>query len=131
MTANQIIEQRPSRTWEVLCHVSALSMFVGIPFGNIVGPLIVWLLKRGDSASIDEHGKESLNFQLSLTLYLIVITLATVVLTFLIVGVLLWPVLIAAFVLGPFIDLILVIIASVKASNGELYRYPFTLRLID
>ena len=57
------------RTWTVLCHASAL---LGVFFhflGHIFGPLIVWLMKRGDSPEIDAHGKESLNFQLSMLIY--------------------------------------------------------------
>lgn len=128
---NENTLQSPSRTWEVLCHLSALCMFVGVPFGNVLGPLVIWLLKRGDSPSIDEHGKESLNFQLSLLLYLIVLGVATVSLMLILIGFLLLPVLIAAMVLGPIIDVIFVIIAAVKASSGEFYRYPLTIRFIS
>jgi uncharacterized protein len=127
---NDSTVQGTSRTWEVLSHVSALCMFVGIPFGNILGPLLIWLLKRSDAASIDEHGKESLNFQISLTLYLILLGVVTVLLLFILIGFLLLPVLIAAVALGPVIDVIFIIIAAVKASNGEFYRYPCTIRFI-
>jgi uncharacterized Tic20 family protein len=57
------------RTWTILCHASAL---LGVCFhfpGHIVGPLIVWLAKRHDSPEIDAHGKESLNFQISMLVY--------------------------------------------------------------
>jgi uncharacterized Tic20 family protein len=119
-----------SRTWEVLCHLSSLIMFLGVPFGNILGPLIVWLLKRSESPAIDLHGRESLNFQISLTLYLLAFTAVTVALMFVLVGFLLIPALIVVACLGPVIDLVFVIIASVRASNGEPYRYPLTIRFI-
>jgi hypothetical protein len=119
-----------TRTWEVLCHLSALLLLIGIPFGNIFGPLIVWLIKRGDSPSVDEHGKESLNFQISLLIYLAVATAVTALLSLILIGLLLWPLLIIAFIIWPVLDLILVIVASIKASNGEFYRYPLTLRLL-
>jgi hypothetical protein len=102
----------------VLCHISALVGFV-IPLGNVLGPLIIWLIKRGELPSVDAHGKESLNFQISVLIYSVV---AGVLILVLIGFVLLILIGLAA--------LILVIIASVKASQGELYRYPCTIRLI-
>ena len=76
-------------------------------------------MKRGESPSVDEHGKESLNFQISVTIYAAV----CVLLIFVVIGI---PMLI---LLGV-ISLILVIVAAVKASSGEFYRYPLTIRLI-
>src|SRR5207245_1757803 len=124
------IPQKSSRIWEVLCHLSALTVFVGVPFGNILGPLIIWLLKKGVAVSVDEHGKESLNFQISLALYLLAGAGLTVSLILVIIGILLVPVLIAAVVLGTILDVIFVIIAAVKARNGELFHYPLTIRFI-
>ena len=126
---NEIV-QRTDRTWDVLCHLSALAMFIGVPFGNIVGPLVVWLIKKSSSSSVDENGKEALNFQISLTLYLIGATAATVALMLVLIGFLLLPLLIAALIVGPVIDVIFIAIAAYKASNGETYRYPFTIRFI-
>jgi len=126
---NEIV-QRTDRTWDVLCHLSALAMFIGVPFGNIVGPLVVWLIKKSSSPSVDENGKEALNFQISLTLYLIGATAATVALMLVLIGFLLLPLLIAALIVGPVIDVIFIAIAAYKASNGETYRYPFTIRFI-
>jgi uncharacterized Tic20 family protein len=110
----------PKRTWEVLCHLSALAGLTGIPFANIIGPLIVWLLKRNESESVDTHGKESLNFQISMSIYTIAAALTLLVA----IGFVLLPIVILA-------NLILVIIAAIKTSNGEPYRYPFTIRLIN
>jgi len=105
--------------WGMFCHLAALLGFIGVPFGNIIGPLVVWLIKREDDPFIDEQGKESLNFQISMTIYGVVAAL----LVFVVVGI----VLLIAVGLA---DLILVIIASVKTSNGEYYRYPCTIRFI-
>ncbi len=108
------------RTWNVLCHASAL---LGILFhfpGQIFGPLIVWLVKRGANAEIDAHGKESLNFQLSMLIY----NAVAFVLCFVLIGI---PILIGLWIL----DVVLVIIASLKASEGQLYRYPLTIRFIS
>src|SRR5207247_10506750 len=57
------------RTWSVLCHASALLGLFFHFLGHLFGPLIVWLVKRGDSPEIDAHGKESLNFQISMLIY--------------------------------------------------------------
>jgi uncharacterized Tic20 family protein len=94
--------------------------------GHIVGPLIIWLLKRADSSAIDEHGKESLNFQISMLIYTAALAVAAFILMFVLIGFLLMPLLAVLYVA----DIVVVIIASLKASEGQLYRYPFTLRLI-
>src|SRR5215813_1693716 len=108
------------RTWCVLCHASALLGLFFHFLGHIFGPLIVWLLKRGDGAEIDAHGKESLNFQLSMLIYDAVAAILCIVL----IGI---PILILLWVLNT----VLVIVASVKAGQGEFYRYPFTIRFIN
>src|SRR5881275_1743541 len=108
------------RTWNVLCHASALlGLFLHF-LGHLLGPLIVWLVKRGDSPEIDAHGKESLNFQLSMLIYDAIAAILCIIL----IGI---PILIALWVLNT----VLVIIASVKAGEGQFYRYPFTIRLIN
>ncbi|MBI4327995.1 MAG: DUF4870 domain-containing protein [Chloroflexi bacterium] len=120
-----------NRSWDVLCHLSALCMFIGIPFGNIIGPLVIWLVKKSEWPSVDAHGKESLNFQISLTLYLIIGTIMTVGLMFILIGFLLLPALIIAFCLGPLIDAIFIVVAAIKASNGQPYQYPLSIRFIS
>ena len=109
--------QKDERMWGMLCHLTALVFLIGIPFGNILGPLVVWLLKRHDMPLVDEEGKEALNFQISMTLYFIL----SVLLCFILVGFLLVvPVVLA--------NLIFTILAAVKTSDGEKYRYPFAIR---
>ncbi|MEW6533887.1 MAG: DUF4870 domain-containing protein [Thermodesulfobacteriota bacterium] len=110
---------KQATNWGMLCHLSALLGLVLISFGHILGPLVVWLLKRNDDPFIDEQGKESLNFQISMTIYVIIAAILCVIL----IGFVLLGILIIA-------DVILIVVASVKASNGESYRYPFTIRLI-
>jgi len=107
------------RTWCVLCHASALLGLFFHFLGHILGPLIVWLMKRDVSPEIDAYGKESLNFQISMLIYDAIAAILCVVL----IGI---PILIALWVLNT----VLVIIASVKAGEGKFYRYPFTIRLI-
>jgi uncharacterized protein len=107
------------RTWCVLCHAAALLGLFFHFLGHLLGPLIVWLVKRGDSPEVDAHGKESLNFQISMLIYDAVAAILCVVL----IGI---PILIALWVLNT----VLVIIASIQASEGKFYRYPITIRLI-
>ena len=107
------------RTWSILCHASALLGFV-IPWVfHLLGPLIVWLAKRDGSAEIDAHGKESLNFQISMLIY----NLVAGVLCLVLIGFVLLVIL-------HFLNLVLVIVASIRASEGRLYRYPLTVRFI-
>jgi uncharacterized protein len=107
------------RTWCVLCHAAALLGLFFHFLGHLLGPLIVWLVKRGDSPEVDAHGKESLNFQISMLVYDAVAAILCIVL----IGI---PLLIALWVLNT----VLVIIASIQASEGKFYRYPITIRLI-
>jgi uncharacterized Tic20 family protein len=107
------------RTWNVLCHATALAGFFVPWAGHILGPLIVWLAKRNDSPEIDEHGKESLNFQISMLIYNVIAgVLCLVLIGFVILAIL------------HILNLVLVIIASIQASEGKFYRYPLTIRLI-
>jgi uncharacterized Tic20 family protein len=108
-----------ANTWAMFCHLSALSLFLGIPIGHIIAPLIIWLVKKDELALVDEHGKESLNFQISMTIYAAVAG----ILSFALIGI---PLLIIIGVA----DIVLVIIASVKTNQGEKYQYPFTIRFI-
>lgn len=107
------------RTWKVLCHATALAGFFVPWAGHILGPLIIWLAKRGDSPEIDEHGKESLNFQISMLIYNVIAGLLCLVL----IGFIILPIL-------HILNLVLVIVASIQASDGKFYRYPITIRLI-
>lgn len=110
--------QKEARTWGMLAH---LSIFAGhfIPFGNIIAPLVIWLVKKDESDFIAYHGKESLNFQISIAIYMLVsVILALLLVGFILVGIL-WV-----------FNLVMVIIAGVKANEGQWYRYPLTIRFI-
>ena len=106
--------------WCVVCHLSALAGFVIPALGHILGPLIVWLVKRGDSAEIDEHGKEALNFQISMLIYNVVAGILCLVL----IGFALLAIL-------HILNVVFVIIAAFRASDGQMYRYPLTIRLVS
>lgn len=107
-----------AKTWAMLCHVAALAGYV-IPFGNVVGPLIAWQIKKDQSEFVDHHGKESLNFQITITIALVV----SIALCLLLVGFFLLAIV-------PIYQIAFVIIAAIKAANGEWYRYPLTIRFI-
>ncbi|MEY1660892.1 DUF4870 domain-containing protein [Isoalcanivorax beigongshangi] len=116
-------EQTPAirpedRNMAMACHLAALIGLL-IPFGTLLGPLVLWLLKKDQSPFIDEQGKEAINFNITMLLAGIV----SAVLTMVLVGFLLLAVVGIAW-------LVLTIVAAVKVSNGQSYRYPFTLRLV-
>lgn len=106
------------KTWAMLCHLSAFLGYV-FPFGNIIGPLVVWLIKRDEFAAVNEHGKEALNFQITVTMYYIVSAILVVI----IIGI---PLLIAVMVF----QVVCVVLATLKANAGESYRYPLTIRFV-
>jgi uncharacterized Tic20 family protein len=106
------------RTWGMLAHLSAFSGFL-VPLGGVIGPLVVWLIKRDQSAFVADQGKEALNFNISVLLAAIVCG----VLVLIFIGILLG---VALFIFW----LTMTIIAGIKASEGVLYRYPVTLRLV-
>lgn len=118
----ELAQQAPdkdARTWGMICHLAAFGGFV-VPFGNVLGPLIVWAVKRDQSPFIDDQGKEALNFQLTMTIAFIV----SFLLIFVLIGLLFIGVLCIY-------ELIMVIVAAIKANDGETYRYPMTLRFFS
>lgn len=118
MEENRVLTES-ERNWAMFCHLSAFAGFF-FPFGAIIGPLICWLSKRDESVWIYMNGRDSLNFQLSVLLYM---TLA-LPLCFILIGI---P-LIGTLVI---LKIICIIIASVKASKGESFRYPLTIPFIQ
>lgn len=109
---------RAQRNWAMASHLISLSGFV-IPFGNIIGPLLMWLLKREEWPLADDQGKESLNFQINWT----ILSFITFILCFVLIGFALLPIVLIT-------GLILVVMATIKASEGERFRYPFIIRFI-
>jgi uncharacterized protein len=118
MEENRVLTES-ERNWAMLCHLSALAGFF-FPFGAIVGPLICWLSKRDESVWVYINGRNSLNFQLSMLLYIVL----AIPLIFIIIGI---PIVI---ILGT-LKVICIIIASIKASRGEDFRYPLVIPFIQ
>jgi uncharacterized Tic20 family protein len=86
---------------------------------HILAPLAIWLIKRADSPEIDATGKEVLNFQISYTVY----SLAAGLLCWILIGFLILPIVLIAWV-------VFMVLAAVRVSNGQAYRYPFTIRFL-
>ena len=109
----------------MICHLAGLGGLIPIVpvIGSIIGPLIVWQLKKDEFGFVDEQGKEAVNFQISILLYLLVSAILWIPLSFICIGALI-PVAISV------VDLIFLLIAAVKANDGEHYRYPLTIRFI-
>ena len=107
------------RNWAMGVHMIALVGLLGNGIGFFIGPLVLWLVKREEHPFIDEQGKEAVNFQLTMMLAFFVAAL----LIFVVIGIFLLP------LLGV-VDVVLTIIASMRASTGEHYRYPFSIRFV-
>jgi len=111
--------EKESRNWAMFCHLAALSVYIGIPLGNILGPLIIWIIKKDEFPLVMVHGKMAINFQISMTIYAIVSLLLVMVL----IG---FPLLFAVGIT----DLVFIIISAVKTNKGESFKYPLTIQFL-
>jgi uncharacterized Tic20 family protein len=107
------------RDWAMFCHLSSFAGYF-FPFGGIIGPIICWISRKDESAWVDANGKASLNFQISMLLY----TVLVIPLCFIIVGI---PILVGLVIL----DAVCVIVASVRAAKGEVFKYPISIPFIQ
>ena len=106
------------RSWGILLHLSGLAGLV-FPFGNLIAPLVLWLIRKDRSTFLDDQGREVLNFQIAFSIYLIL----SAILIFVLVGFVLLPVIVIT-------GLVLMIIAAVRANEGTWYRYPLIFRVL-
>ncbi len=106
--------------WATIAHMAGVVGLL-LPLGNVLGPLIVWLIKRHQMDFVDAHGKEALNFQLTVLIGFVVSIAAVFAAS--ILGVIL-------LLLTGLAALIYPIIAALRANNGEHYEYPYALRLL-
>lgn len=110
---------KDARMWAMFCHLAGLAGLIVPVVGCVLGPLIIWQIKKEDFPFVDEQGKEAVNFQISMLIYGIVAGL----LCFACVG----------FVLAPAVaifDIVFLLIAAIKTNNGLHYRYPLCIRFI-
>jgi uncharacterized protein len=118
MEENRVLSET-ERNWAMLCHLSAFAGFF-FPFGGIIGPLICWLTRRDESAWVNINGRNSLNFQLSILLYIVL----ALPLCIIIIGI---PIIIMLGIL----KVVCMIIGSVRAGKGELFTYPLVIPFIQ
>jgi len=113
----EAVTDKDARLWGMLCHLSALVQFVGVP--SILGRLIVWLIKKNEIPFANDQGKEAVNFHLTVIIVALVLspTVCIGIGIFLIIGI-------------AIAGVVFSIIGAVKANSGVWYRYPFALRLI-
>jgi uncharacterized Tic20 family protein len=110
---------KDARQWAMFCHLLGLAGIVVPVVGNIVGPLVMWQIKKDEYPFVDEQGKEALNFQISMSIYGII----SAILILACIGAFLLP---AVYI----VNLVFLLIAAIKANNGHHYRYPLTIRFI-
>jgi hypothetical protein len=113
--------------WQVLAHASAFIQVIGIP--SLVGPLIVWLMKREDPA-VEPHARAALNFQLSLLIYFIAGSILAFLFAVTVIGLVVAIPLVIALLVLVVLELVFALLASLAASRGETYVYPLSLDLI-
>ena len=116
----RIISDPKEKQWGMLTHLSALAVLLGIPFGNVIGPLIIYLLKKDEYEFVAEQGREVLNFQIT---WSIIFAVSSVLI---LVG-------IGVFLLIGFgiAWLILVIVGTVSANEGRSYSYPLSIKFLS
>lgn len=110
-----------ARMWGMFCHLAGVGGLLPVVpvIGSIVVPLIIWQIKKDESGFVDEHGKEAVNFQISILIYAAI----ACIFCFACVGFALLP---AVYIF----DFVCLLIAALRANDGQRYRYPLCIRLI-
>jgi uncharacterized Tic20 family protein len=109
---------KEERLYAAACHFAGLPIFT-VVLANIIAPLVIWLIKRDTMPFVNEHGKESLNFQITIVIaYAISIVLIYLCVGFVLLGIV------------AIVQVIFPIIAGITACDGKPYRYPLTIRFI-
>lgn len=114
------------RQWAMFAHLSSLGGLVTGGLGCLIGPLIIWLVKKDSMPFVDDQGKEALNFNITIAIAAVALTVVGTILLVILIGFLFY---FAAFLVCVY-WLVMTIIAAIKANEGVAYRYPLTLRLI-
>jgi uncharacterized Tic20 family protein len=137
------------RNWAMAAHLSALVAVAGLPFGHVIGPLVVYLIKGHESRFVGEHARASLNYQLTISLAVLVGILVAIACFFVFVvsaaslpehsrasnaaalsfigG---WIVVGAIVVLALLLSLVFIILGTIAAGEGRPYTYPFAIRFV-
>lgn len=120
----ELKRQKDERMWAMFCHLAAFSRYIGVPFGGVVGPLVVWLIKKDEYPLVDDQGKQSLNFHISVLIYGFAGAVLFLPLVFVLIGI---PLLIGLVLCLWIIDTVFTITAAVRANKGIAYRYPLAI----
>ncbi|MFW5832108.1 MAG: DUF4870 domain-containing protein [Prolixibacteraceae bacterium] len=116
----RIVTDSDEKQWGLFTHLSALIALLGIPFGNVIGPLIIYLIKKDEYEFVNDQGKDVLNFQITWSL----IFLVSAIMILIGIGIIM--------LIGFGVAwLVLVIVGSVAANNGQYYRYPLTIKFLN
>jgi uncharacterized Tic20 family protein len=109
---------RDARMWAMFCHLAGFAFLLPIAplIGSVIGPLIVWLIKKDQYPFVNEQGKEAVNFQITMLIYGLVAGLTI----FICIGFVLLPAVAV-------VDIVFIIIAAIKVNDGYHYRYPWPL----
>jgi len=110
--------------WAMITHLSSLTGYLGVPIGFIIGPLLVWQIKKEEFPGLDRHGKNAVNFNLSVLIYSIVLGLSSVLIITLLITI---PALIALVIA----HIIITIKASLAARDGKKYDYPMSIQFFN
>jgi uncharacterized protein len=140
-----IMTDKDARTWSAIIHLGGLAgMIIHIGFANLIGVLVLWLIKRNESAFVDEQGKEAVNFQIMISILFIILGIISGIFFLGRIAIhwynwnsftwhwhnySLWE-MGGAFGLVQLFNLIFCIVAAIRAGRGEHYRYPISLRLV-
>ena len=126
-------EASAGRGWAAACHLAALIWLIGVPFGNLLGPLVVWLILRDRYPLVDDQGKEALNFQIAMAIAFVVLV-AIGMLSF-ILAILIIPFFVGVLAMIALIGLVVFMIvtmvqAAMAVNKGEWYRYPIRMTFV-
>ena len=112
------------RIWQIFCHLAALlGILEALRLFNIIGPFIIWIIRKNQSPSVDQHGRSAINFQASMTLYFMVL-FGLSELPFMAIpsGICMhaWA----------YINLFFILRAAYEAAQSRLYKYPLSIRFL-
>lgn len=123
-----IMISRNDKNYSSITHLSGFAGWF-FPFGNILAPLVLWSAKKNESSFVDEHGKAAVNFQLSIMLYVFLLAILCIPIAIFTLGIGIIAIIIGI-IPAVLLKIALIILASIKANNGEDYTYPFTINFI-
>jgi uncharacterized protein len=133
------------RNWAMAAHLSALVAIAGLPFGHVLGPLVVYLIKGHESEFVGEHARASLNYQITVSILFVVAVIVAVAWTLAYailndtsateatspasVGIL-WIAFAGAVLIVLLLSIVFIVMGTIAAGEGRPYNYPFAIRFL-